>query len=268
MTRIALCQIPVSPDPVGQPDKGPRSSGQSRGRATWRSSPRRRSPATAGASPSWPSRSTGRSSPGVSEAATGARPRGDRRECSSRATAGCTTPPSPSTRDGAIKARLPEDPPVRLLRREGVRAGRARAPSPVVVELAGIRVGLVTCYDVRFPELTRALVDRGAEMFAVIAAWGSGPLKEDHWVTLVTCPRDGEHDVDRRRRPGAQPGRGHATATGSAAACWSTRWAWSAPTSAPAPGVQVVELDHGGDRHDQSDPAVPGTSASSASRRS
>jgi predicted amidohydrolase len=22
-------------------------------------------------------------------------------------------------------------------------------------------------------------------MFAVIAAWGSGPLKEDHWVTLV-----------------------------------------------------------------------------------
>lgn len=56
---------------------------------------------------------------------------------------------------------------------------------PVVAELAGVRVGLVTCYDVRFPELTRALVDRGAEMFAVIAAWGSGPLKEDHWVTLV-----------------------------------------------------------------------------------
>ncbi|MEV4895218.1 carbon-nitrogen hydrolase family protein [Nonomuraea sp. NPDC055795] len=56
---------------------------------------------------------------------------------------------------------------------------------PAVVELAGIRIGLVTCYDVRFPELTRALVDQGAEMFAVIAAWGSGPLKEDHWITLV-----------------------------------------------------------------------------------
>ncbi|MER7368790.1 carbon-nitrogen hydrolase family protein [Nonomuraea wenchangensis] len=56
---------------------------------------------------------------------------------------------------------------------------------PAVVELAGLRIGLITCYDVRFPELARALVDRGAELFAVIAAWGSGPLKEDHWTTLV-----------------------------------------------------------------------------------
>ncbi|GAA1660639.1 carbon-nitrogen hydrolase family protein [Nonomuraea maheshkhaliensis] len=61
----------------------------------------------------------------------------------------------------------------------------APGAEPVVVELAGVRVGLVTCYDIRFPELTRALVDQGAELFAVIAAWGSGPLKEDHWVTLV-----------------------------------------------------------------------------------
>ncbi|MER7129226.1 carbon-nitrogen hydrolase family protein [Streptosporangium saharense] len=56
---------------------------------------------------------------------------------------------------------------------------------PVVVELAGLRVGLVTCYDIRFPELFRALVDRGADLFAVIAAWGSGPMKEEHWATLV-----------------------------------------------------------------------------------
>lgn len=61
----------------------------------------------------------------------------------------------------------------------------APGAEPVVVELAGLRIGLITCYDVRFPELARALVDRGAELFAVMAAWGSGPLKEDHWVTLV-----------------------------------------------------------------------------------
>ncbi|MFC4009787.1 carbon-nitrogen hydrolase family protein [Nonomuraea purpurea] len=61
----------------------------------------------------------------------------------------------------------------------------APGAEPVVVELAGLRVGLATCYDLRFPELFRALVDRGAELFAVIAAWGSGPLKEEHWVTLV-----------------------------------------------------------------------------------
>ncbi len=57
--------------------------------------------------------------------------------------------------------------------------------APVVVELAGLRVGLATCYDVRFPELFRKLVDQGAEVFAVIAAWASGPLKEDHWTTMV-----------------------------------------------------------------------------------
>ncbi|WP_433240317.1 carbon-nitrogen hydrolase family protein [Streptosporangium sp. CA-135522] len=56
---------------------------------------------------------------------------------------------------------------------------------PVVVELAGLRIGLVTCYDVRFPELARVLVDQGADLFAVIAAWGSGPMKEEHWTTLV-----------------------------------------------------------------------------------
>ncbi|MFC4590342.1 carbon-nitrogen hydrolase family protein [Sphaerisporangium corydalis] len=57
--------------------------------------------------------------------------------------------------------------------------------APVVVEVEGLRLGLVTCYDVRFPELTRALVDLGADAFAVIAAWGGGPLKEEHWTTMV-----------------------------------------------------------------------------------
>ncbi|GAA3088406.1 carbon-nitrogen hydrolase family protein [Streptosporangium carneum] len=61
----------------------------------------------------------------------------------------------------------------------------APGETPTVVELAGLRVGLVTCYDIRFPELGRALVDQGAELFAVIAAWGSGPMKEEHWATLV-----------------------------------------------------------------------------------
>ncbi|GAA2360312.1 carbon-nitrogen hydrolase family protein [Nonomuraea africana] len=69
----------------------------------------------------------------------------------------------------------------------GFRESELVAPGsePAVVELAGLRIGLLTCYDIRFPELARALVDRGAELFAVIAAWGSGPLKEDHWITLV-----------------------------------------------------------------------------------
>ncbi|GII27337.1 carbon-nitrogen hydrolase family protein [Planotetraspora mira] len=69
----------------------------------------------------------------------------------------------------------------------GARESELVAPgdAPVVVELAGLRIGLITCYDIRFPELARELVDQGADAFAVIAAWGSGPMKEDHWVTLV-----------------------------------------------------------------------------------
>ncbi len=57
--------------------------------------------------------------------------------------------------------------------------------APTVVELAGFRLGLMTCYDLRFPELARALVDGGAEVLVVPAAWVAGERKLDHWRTLV-----------------------------------------------------------------------------------
>lgn len=58
---------------------------------------------------------------------------------------------------------------------------------PVVVDLHGWKVGLMTCYDLRFPELARALVDRGAELIVVPAAWVAGPRKVHHWHTLLTA---------------------------------------------------------------------------------
>jgi len=58
---------------------------------------------------------------------------------------------------------------------------------PTVLEVADLRVGLMTCYDVRFPELGRALVDAGADAFAIPAAWVAGPGKLEHWRTLVTA---------------------------------------------------------------------------------
>ncbi|MBM7517915.1 carbon-nitrogen hydrolase family protein [Nocardioides nitrophenolicus] len=58
---------------------------------------------------------------------------------------------------------------------------------PVVVDLHGWRVGLMTCYDLRFPELARALVERGAELIVLPAAWVAGPRKVAHWRTLVSA---------------------------------------------------------------------------------
>lgn len=58
---------------------------------------------------------------------------------------------------------------------------------PETFEVDGIRVGLQTCYDLRFPEVTRRLADAGAELVAVPAEWVRGPLKEHHWTTLLTA---------------------------------------------------------------------------------
>jgi predicted amidohydrolase len=64
-----------------------------------------------------------------------------------------------------------------------VEAGELTAPE--TFEVDGLRFGLMTCYDLRFPEVARTLVDAGAEAFLVPAEWVRGPLKEHHWRTLV-----------------------------------------------------------------------------------
>jgi predicted amidohydrolase len=56
---------------------------------------------------------------------------------------------------------------------------------PTLVELGGLRLGLMTCYDLRFPELARDLVAAGADALVVPAAWVAGERKLDHWRTLV-----------------------------------------------------------------------------------
>ncbi|WIJ47118.1 nitrilase-related carbon-nitrogen hydrolase (plasmid) [Curtobacterium citreum] len=53
---------------------------------------------------------------------------------------------------------VPQGPPVRRVRLAGVRPHRARRDRPAaVVTVQGVRVGLETCYDLRFPEVTRRL---------------------------------------------------------------------------------------------------------------
>jgi predicted amidohydrolase len=56
---------------------------------------------------------------------------------------------------------------------------------PQTFGLDGLTVGLMTCYDLRFPEVARTLVDAGADVIAVPAEWVRGPLKKHHWRTLL-----------------------------------------------------------------------------------
>ncbi|MBF0190678.1 MAG: carbon-nitrogen hydrolase family protein [Magnetococcales bacterium] len=55
---------------------------------------------------------------------------------------------------------------------------------PVVVQTPFGRVGLAICYDLRFPELFRALVAQHAEIFTLPAAF-TVVTGRDHWETLI-----------------------------------------------------------------------------------
>lgn len=63
-------------------------------------------------------------------------------------------------------------------------AASSAGAEPAVVEAAGLRVGLSICYDLRFPELYRALADKGAEVLVVPAAF-TVPTGKDHWHVLL-----------------------------------------------------------------------------------
>ena len=68
---------------------------------------------------------------------------------------------------------------------EWVAPGEVAAPE--IFEAGGIRFGLQTCYDARFPEVTRRIVDAGVEVVCMPAEWVRGPLKESHWRVLTTA---------------------------------------------------------------------------------
>jgi len=58
---------------------------------------------------------------------------------------------------------------------------------PQTFELGGLRWGLMTCYDLRFPEVARTLADAAVDGIVVPAAWVRGPLKEFQWQTLLAA---------------------------------------------------------------------------------
>ncbi|MFI5964583.1 carbon-nitrogen family hydrolase [Streptomyces asoensis] len=53
----------------------------------------------------------------------------------------------------------------------------------VTVRLPETTVGIATCYDLRFPELFRGLVDAGAETLVLSAGWPE--RRREHWTLLA-----------------------------------------------------------------------------------
>lgn len=50
-------------------------------------------------------------------------------------------------------------------------------------ELEGVKMGVIICYDLRFPELARKLALEGAQILHVVAEW---PLaRKNHWKNLL-----------------------------------------------------------------------------------
>ncbi len=123
----------------------------------------------------------------------------------------------------------------------------AAGDDPVVIDVAGVPVGLTTCYDVRFPGLYTRLAVQGASVVCVAASWAAGPGKVDQWQLLTRARAldsttfvlaAGQADpatIGLEPLPGAPAGVGHSAAI-------SPRGEVLAELGAE-PGLLVVDLD-------------------------
>ena len=54
-----------------------------------------------------------------------------------------------------------------------------------IIKINGLNFGLMTCYDLRFPEMSRKLVLDGAQVLVLCSAWPFPRLR--HWNTLISA---------------------------------------------------------------------------------
>jgi deaminated glutathione amidase len=47
------------------------------------------------------------------------------------------------------------------------------------------KMGLMICYDIRFPELSRILTINGSDIIIIPSGWVQGIMKEEHWITML-----------------------------------------------------------------------------------
>ena len=66
-----------------------------------------------------------------------------------------------------------------------IKPGDPTTDEMVVFALGDFVCGIMNCYDVRFPEMARALVDRGANLLLAPAHFLAGPEKVDVWTVLL-----------------------------------------------------------------------------------
>lgn len=117
---------------------------------------------------------------------------------------------------------------------------------PVMVEVAGVTVGLALCYDVRFPELFKSYARAGASVVVVPASWQGGDGKVDQWRTLLraraldaTCfvVGCGQAEPAASGRPGGDGplGVGHSLAVGPDGATLAE--------AGDGPAVLMIDID-------------------------
>ena len=83
--------------------------------------------------------------------------------------------------------------------------GPADAP-PLVLDVGGLRFGVMTCYDLRFPESARRLVDAGAEVLVVPGGVGRRRAQGDALARRSRSP--GRSRTLRRASPSGRRARG------------------------------------------------------------
>lgn len=97
----------------------------------------------------------------------------------------------------------------------------AAGDRPATVDIDGVRFGLATCYDVRFPALFQHYGRLGVHAVLLPASWANGPGKAEQWTTLCraramdsTCYVVAAAQADPATagfpvKPGAPTGVGH-----------------------------------------------------------